>query len=87
MFNCYFSVIRHYIILIILYYDLNMLFNINKTSHKDVIIRHFASRQPWRKEWFSETDTLKFQLLNTFPLNLIRQSIEPKLRKIKRFWL
>ena len=62
----------------------HMLFNINKTSHKDVIIRHFASRQPWRKEWFSETDTLKFQLLHTFPLNLIRQSIEPKLRKIKR---
>lgn len=27
-------------------------FNINKTSKEDVIIRHFAGGQKWRKEWF-----------------------------------
>ena len=27
-------------------------FNINNTKKEDVIIRHFAGGQPWRKEWF-----------------------------------
>lgn len=26
-------------------------FNINKVKKQDVIIRHFAGKQPWRKEW------------------------------------
>jgi hypothetical protein len=30
----------------------NCQFNINKTNKEDVIIRHFAGGQPWRKEWF-----------------------------------
>ena len=28
-------------------------FNINKVNREDVIIRHFAGGQPWRKEWFN----------------------------------
>lgn len=28
-------------------------FNINNVERKDVIIRHFAGGQPWRKEWFN----------------------------------
>jgi hypothetical protein len=27
-------------------------FNINRVDREDVIIRHFAGGQPWRKEWF-----------------------------------
>jgi hypothetical protein len=27
-------------------------FNINNVNREDVIIRHFAGGQPWRKEWF-----------------------------------
>ena len=34
----------------------HMLFNINKTNYDEVIIRHFASKQPWRKEWFQNTN-------------------------------
>jgi hypothetical protein len=65
----------------------HMLFNINKTHHNDVIIRHFASRQPWRKEWFQNTNTIKFRLLHTFPINYIRKFIEPYLRKLKRKYI
>ena len=62
----------------------HMLFNINEINYKDVIIRHFASRQPWRKEWFSNTNTLKFKILHTFPFNYFRQFFEPTLRKTYR---
>jgi hypothetical protein len=30
----------------------NCIFNINKTKKEDVIMRHFAGGQEWRKEWF-----------------------------------
>lgn len=29
-------------------------FDINKTPRHEVIIRHFAGGQPWRKEWFAQ---------------------------------
>lgn len=28
-------------------------FNINKTDKNEVLLRHFAGGQPWRKEWFN----------------------------------
>ncbi len=62
----------------------HMLFDINKTHYKDVIIRHFASKQPWRKEWFQNTESFTFKLLHTFPINFMRKFLEPPLRKIKR---
>ena len=62
----------------------HMLFDINKTHYKEVIIRHFASKQPWRKEWFDNTESFKFKLLHTFPINYLRKYIEPPHRKIKR---
>lgn len=62
----------------------HMMFDINKTHYKDVIIRHFASKQPWRKEWFFDTNKLIFRLLHTFPINYLRKYIETYLRQIKR---
>lgn len=32
------------------------IFNINKVKKENVIIRHFAGGQPWRKEWFQKTN-------------------------------